>query len=341
MNKAKLCLLSMLFLGVIFSVYSVDIEGEGYTYRQEFRDLLASSEVYGTIFTKGDPECDNLREIRHTIVNYKEKADGYGVLPMLLAGGVAINSQLLPKLHALVERICVANNMAVPKIFISIHEHFFNAAANRLLLYQGNIIIGKELLEELSDQMLEGIIAHELGHVKYNHINKTLALNCALSYTLLCMVKYFNGNKKPNLGFFQGILLGQLVMTCAQLLIGKRFEKQADEFAYKNAQRGPGLLKALCYMGHRSAQKNRAHEAALTQAYMEIESAAPSISGQHYLNLRIMYALRKLLFNVNETYRWVYHNTRLGPHPSFEERERAIQEYLHEQVGCDGAQNPA
>ncbi|HYZ11675.1 MAG TPA: M48 family metallopeptidase [Actinomycetota bacterium] len=70
-----------------------------------------------------------------------------------------------PKLHNIVEGLCIAAGMPVPAIYV-IPEQAPNAFATGRNPEHASIAVTEGLLETLNRVELEGVIAHELSHVK-------------------------------------------------------------------------------------------------------------------------------------------------------------------------------
>jgi heat shock protein HtpX len=74
-----------------------------------------------------------------------------------------------PKLHNIVEGLCIAAGMPVPAIYV-IPEPAPNAFATGRDPEHASIAVTEGLLETLSRVELEGVLAHELSHVKNRDI---------------------------------------------------------------------------------------------------------------------------------------------------------------------------
>jgi Zn-dependent protease with chaperone function len=159
-------------LGVLF--FS-NLQAEQF-YLHEFKALKKTAE-YQSFFGENITN-KNLKNIQRDIFNYREIPFKYYLLYKVLLDSKAIivNSQTMPTLHSYVESICTKHKLPTPVVFISYKENLFNAYASKIFTSCGGIVIGQKLLREASDKELEAVIAHEIGHIRYNHINKTLAL---------------------------------------------------------------------------------------------------------------------------------------------------------------------
>ena len=74
-----------------------------------------------------------------------------------------------PKLHNIVEGLCIAAGMPVPKIYV-IPEQAPNAFATGRNPERASIAVTEGLLQTLNRVELEGVIGHELSHVKNRDI---------------------------------------------------------------------------------------------------------------------------------------------------------------------------
>lgn len=98
-------------------------------------------------------------------------------------GLMVANEQNAPYIYGMVEKYTTKLGIAVPTIFLTTFE-FDNACASSLTPNYGFIVIGKTLLQNLATQEIEAIIAHELAHIKHNHIPRSIALYFASNYVL-------------------------------------------------------------------------------------------------------------------------------------------------------------
>lgn len=107
--------------------------------------------------------------------------DGFGpTIAELVKGLVYLSEQKAPKLYALVKEVAKAAHVPMPPVFLAGDKEFFNALASSLSPSVSMIVLGQKLVEEMTDEELRGVIAHELGHVAYNHIPKTIITNLLL-----------------------------------------------------------------------------------------------------------------------------------------------------------------
>ncbi len=86
-------------------------------------------------------------------------------LVLSLARAKPIKKKDNPELYRIVENLCIAAGLPLPKIYI-INEEQPNAFATGRNPEHGVVAVTRGLLEKLERSELEGVIAHELSHIK-------------------------------------------------------------------------------------------------------------------------------------------------------------------------------
>jgi heat shock protein HtpX len=168
-----------------------------------------------------------------------------------------------PKLHNLVEGLCIAAGMPVPAIYV-IPEEAPNAFATGRNPEHASIAVTDGLLKTLNRVELEGVVAHELSHVKNRDI-----LVGTLTATLVGVVVLLTGWMRWGLFWGGGrgrgrggggnpiILIVALVAMilaplAAQLIrfgVSRRREYLADADGALLTRYPPGLAAALRKIG--------------------------------------------------------------------------------------------
>lgn len=69
------------------------------------------------------------------------------------------------RVYNLVENLCISQGMKTPKIYI-INDDSLNAFASGISNSSYSVSLSKGIIEKLDDDELEGVIAHELTHIK-------------------------------------------------------------------------------------------------------------------------------------------------------------------------------
>ena len=69
------------------------------------------------------------------------------------------------RVYNLVENLCISQGMAIPKIDL-IEDDSLNAFASGIDNHTYTVSLSRGIINELSDEELEGVIAHELSHIR-------------------------------------------------------------------------------------------------------------------------------------------------------------------------------
>lgn len=121
------------------------------------------------------------------------------------------------------------------------------------------IVLFDTLIDRLSSEEIVAVLAHELGHWKFRHIHKRMALVVIFSYLLFYLVsltityepffRAFNvTTPSPYLGFLLFALVFSTIVFWASPLIAcysRQKEYDADQFALNHSPNGAALKSAL------------------------------------------------------------------------------------------------
>jgi heat shock protein HtpX len=80
-------------------------------------------------------------------------------------GAKIVSREQFPELHDLIERIVARNNLSKPRIAV-INTRMPNAFATGKTPKSSVVAVTTGLMDELDNEELEGVIAHELAHIK-------------------------------------------------------------------------------------------------------------------------------------------------------------------------------
>ena len=69
------------------------------------------------------------------------------------------------RVYNIVENLCIANGMKMPRVFV-IEDDSLNAFASGINNSTYSVSLSKGIIEKLDDDELEGVIAHELTHIR-------------------------------------------------------------------------------------------------------------------------------------------------------------------------------
>jgi heat shock protein HtpX len=162
-----------------------------------------------------------------------------------------------PRIYQIVERLAAKANIPVPKIYM-IPTDSPNAFATGRNPNHASVAVTRGILDICDDEEIEGVLAHELGHVKNRDILisavvATLAGAITMIGRMIWWAEMFGGfgggrgdNRRG--GVFSGlamIILAPLAATLIQLAISRSREYEADATGARITGNPQGLARAL------------------------------------------------------------------------------------------------
>jgi heat shock protein HtpX len=165
------------------------------------------------------------------------------------------------RLHNLVEGLCIAGGLPKPAVYV-IDDPAPNAFATGRNPQHAAIAVTTGLLEKMNRVELEGVLAHELSHIKnYDILVSTLAVTLVGAVALLTDIAiramWWNGGRVSREGDREGgfnpliivgfvlLILGPIIAKIMQATISRRRETLADVSACQLTRYPPGLISAL------------------------------------------------------------------------------------------------
>jgi heat shock protein HtpX len=104
-------------------------------------------------------------------------------IALLSSGARPVSREELPRLYAVMERLAAKANLPVPKLYV-IPEAAPNAFATGRNPRHASVAVTEGLLQLMNDDELEGVIAHELSHVRnYDILISSIAATLAGAIT--------------------------------------------------------------------------------------------------------------------------------------------------------------
>ena len=95
------------------------------------------------------------------------------------SGAQPVTREQLPRLYQVMERLAAKANIPVPKLYV-VPETAPNAFATGRSPQHASVAVTQGLLELMNDDELEGVIAHELSHVRnYDILTSSIAATIA------------------------------------------------------------------------------------------------------------------------------------------------------------------
>ena len=145
----------------------------------------------------------------------------------------------LPRAYAVVERLTAKQGLPMPRIYVIPNESP-NAFATGRNPQHASVAVTNGILRLLDDEELEGVLAHELGHVKNRDIlTSSIAATLAGAITMIARMGYFaslfggyGGRDSRGRGSAEGglfmVLLAPIAASLIQLAISRSREYEAD-----------------------------------------------------------------------------------------------------------------
>jgi len=188
------------------------------------------------------------------------------------------------RLHNLVEGLCIAGGLPKPAVYV-IDDPAPNAFATGRNPRHAAIAVTTGLLEKMNRVELEGVVAHELSHIRnYDILVSTLAVTMvgaiAVMTDLAIRLMWWNGGRVSRSGDrerggnplallgFALLILAPIVARAMQAAVSRRRETLADVSACQLTRYPPGLIGALEKL---RADTTVTHSASMATAHMWIE----------------------------------------------------------------------
>ena len=145
----------------------------------------------------------------------------------------AVTREQLPRVYQVVERLTQKAGLPMPKIYV-IPTESPNAFATGRNPQHASVAVTEGILNLLSDEELEGVLAHELGHVNNRDILiSSIAATIAGAITYVSRFAFFFGGSRDDrrgggLGALLMLILAPIAAMLIQLAVSRSREYQAD-----------------------------------------------------------------------------------------------------------------
>jgi heat shock protein HtpX len=150
-----------------------------------------------------------------------------------------VTREQLPRAYAAVERLTAKQGLPMPKIYV-LPTDSPNAFATGRNPQHASVAVTRGILELLDDEELEGVLAHELGHVRNRDIlTSSIAATLAGAITMVARMGFWasmfgggGGRDRDRggggLGALFMIILAPIAASLIQLAISRSREYEAD-----------------------------------------------------------------------------------------------------------------
>jgi heat shock protein HtpX len=159
------------------------------------------------------------------------------------------------RVYNLVENLCISAGMSMPKINI-IEDDSLNAFASGLNSKTFTVSLSRGIINKLNDEELEGVIAHELTHIRNRDVRLLIisivfvGIFAFISETLFRSMRFGRMGKGKKEGFAIIIALvlaivGYFLATLFRFAISRNREYMADAGSAELTKRPLALASAL------------------------------------------------------------------------------------------------
>ena len=202
------------------------------------------------------------------------------------SGAQKITEADAPRYFRIVENLCIGSGLPMPQLYV-IPSHALNAFATGRDPEHSSIAVTSGLLQNLTDAELEGVLAHELSHIK-NYDIRLMTVVVVLVGAVSLLASWFRrsmlfgggfgGQRRDRDNRRRGgdpfaligvvlLILAPIIATLIKLAISRRREFLADASAAFITRHPESLARALEKI---SASPHRLHTASEATAHLFI-----------------------------------------------------------------------
>ncbi len=177
------------------------------------------------------------------------------------SGAQPVTREQLPRLYQVMEGLAAKASIPVPKLYV-VPDAAPNAFATGRSPKHASVAVTEGLLQIMNDEELEGVIAHELSHVRnYDILTSSIAATIAGAITYMAqmgrwgmLLGEFGGNRDDNrsgggLSALLMIFLAPFAALLLQLFLSRTREYAADATGVQMVGHQQGLISALEKLG--------------------------------------------------------------------------------------------
>ncbi|EXJ53044.1 M48 family metalloprotease [Microbacterium sp. MRS-1] len=181
---------------------------------------------------------------------------------LALSGAQEVTREEAPRYYRIVENLCLTTGTPMPRLYV-VEDAAPNAFATGRTPERAAITVTTGLFELMTDRELEGVLGHELGHIRNYDIRVTLVVfglvvAVGLVADILLRMAFFGGgrrggNSQSQLFFLifglVAAIVAPLLAAVVQAAISRRREYLADATSALTTRDPDGLASALAKLG--------------------------------------------------------------------------------------------
>lgn len=176
-------------------------------------------------------------------------------IALAIYGAKPVTREELPRVYRVVEQLTQRLNLPMPKLYV-IPSDSPNAFATGRNPAHASVAVTRGILNLLDDEELEGVLAHEIGHVRNRDILiSSIAATLAGAVTMIARMAYyasfFAGGSRDDrdrggaLGAIFMLFLAPIAAALIQLAVSRSREYAADEAGAHYTGNPYALARAL------------------------------------------------------------------------------------------------
>ena len=182
---------------------------------------------------------------------------GHAAFIRLATGSRPLERKENKRVYNLVENLCISKGMKMPKINI-IDDDSLNAFASGIDEKSYSVTLSRGIINKLDDEELEGVIAHELSHIRNRDVRVLIisiifvGIFAFLAEMAFRSLRFAGGGNKKGKGGGAIVLIAIVVTAVAYLIsvllrfgISRRREYLADAGAADMTKKPYALASAL------------------------------------------------------------------------------------------------
>lgn len=192
---------------------------------------------------------------------------------LAMAGAIAVSREEAPRYYRLVENLCITTGTPMPRLYV-VEDPAPNAFATGRKPEEAAITVTTGLFEIMTDRELEGVLAHELGHIRNYDIRVSLVVfglvvAVGLLADILMRMAFFggmrrsSGNGQTQLFFLifgiVAAIVAPLLAGAVQAAISRQREYLADASGALTTRDPDGLASALAKLEEHAQPLARAN----------------------------------------------------------------------------------
>lgn len=162
-----------------------------------------------------------------------------------------VSKASVPELYEIVERLAQTAKLPMPKVYI-VEEKVPNAFATGRNPKHAAVAVTTGLLELMSKNEIEGVLAHEMSHIKhYDILTSSIAATFAAAISMVSRLAGYrtnasNTNRHNNpIGTIVGVVVTPIAAAIVQFAISRTREFAADAGSAKLTGHPEWLIMAL------------------------------------------------------------------------------------------------